>query len=337
MPFGVFWTMKKKFKSFPFLVFSCILLAGIIHFFAFLFPFTNNAFVAANIVPVAADVSGFITDIYVRNGQKIEKGQPLFCVYQEPYRLAYEQAKAGYHEARARIEVIRQETRKNEALLAAARENYNKVNYEYGLKNTQKVTQAVSKLEINKFDYERKSLANTVNALKIQLEIDDAQIKEQQKKVLALEAAMNIARVNLELTVVRARADGMVDNLYLSEGTPVVRNQPLFSFIDTSDMYIQANFSEIDLRNVRSGDKVFIFPRMYLWQKVYHGVVTGNTWAANRQSTAPKSQIQTVSHEANHWVLIPQRLPVQIRITDYDHINYPLSVGSGAYVYIETH
>lgn len=328
--------LAKKLNNFPFLVFSVILIAGVVYFFSFLFPFTNNAFVVANIMPVAADVSGFITAIYVENGQTVKKEQPLFQVYQEPYRLAYEQAKADYREAQARVEVIRQETRKNEALLAAAREDYNKANYEFDLKNTQQVTQAVSKLEIKKFDYQRKSLANTVKALEAQLRVDEEQIKQQQQKVLALEAAMNNAKINLDLTIVRAYADGMVDNLYLTNGTPIVRHQPLFSFIDTTHIYVQANFNEIDLRHVRTGDRVLIFPRMYLCSKVYHGIVAGSTWGANRQITESRSQLQTVTQNENNWVMLPQRLPVQIRITDYDPANFPLSIGSSAYVYIQT-
>lgn len=324
----------KKLNNFPFLVFSIILLAGIIYFFSYLFPFTNNAFVVANIMPVAADVSGFITNIAVTNGQDVTKGQALFTVYQEPYIQSYAQAKANYQEAKSAIEVIKQQTKKNAALLAAAEENYNKVNYEYGLKSKQGVSKAVATLDIQKFDYERKSLANSVKALQFQLNVDDEQIKQQQQKVLALQAAMNNAQINLNLTVVRAYADGVVDNMYLTNGTPITQHQPLFSFIDTSAMYIQANFNEIDLRDVRAGAKVLIFPRMFLFNKVYHGVVVGNTWAANRQVTAVKTQIQTVTENENNWVMLPQRLPVQIRITDYDHKDYPLSVGSSAYVYI---
>ena len=223
----------KKLNNFPFLVFSIILLAGIIYFFSYLFPFTNNAFVVANIMPVAADVSGFITDIAVTNGQDVKKGQALFTVYQEPYIQSYAQAKANYQEAKSAIEVIKQQTKKNAALLAAAEENYNKVNYEYGLKSKQGVSQAVATLDIQKFDYERKSLANSVKALQFQLNVDDEQIKQQQQKVLALQAAMNNAQINLNLTVVRAYADGVVDNMYLTNGTPITQHQPLLSFIDT--------------------------------------------------------------------------------------------------------
>lgn len=324
-----------KLKSFPAMILSLITLALFIYFFSYLFPFTNNAFVVANVMPVAADVSGFITDIYVQNGQTVKKGQPLFKVYQDPYELAYQQALANYNEELANIVVIKKETKKNQALLAAAEENYKKADYEYQLKSNQSVSLAVAHLEVQTTDYQRKSLANNVKALKAQLDIDDAQIIQHQQKANALQAIMKNAKLNLDLTTVRAYANGVVDNLYLTTGTPIKEHQPLFSFVDTSTMYIQANFNEIDLRRVRNGAKVYIFPRMYLWEKAYHGVVVGNTWAANRQITSEKTQIQTVTENENNWVMLPQRLPVQIKITDYDPINYPLSFGSSVYVYIK--
>lgn len=328
--------LKKNFTNFPILVFSVVIIVGIIYFFSFLFPFTNNAFVVANINPVAADVSGFITDIYVKNGQEVKKGTLLFKVYQEPYLLAYKQATANLQEAKVRVEALKKITAKNEDLLKAKQEEYGKVNYEYNLKSAQLVNKSVARLEVETLSYERKALENNVKALKNQLLVDDDEIKQQQHKVEALTAAMQNAKVNLDLTEVHAYADGVINNLYLSTGTPIIQHQPLFSFIDMSNLYIQANFNEIDLRDVRDGDKVIIIPRVFFGSKIYHGVVVGNSWAANRQITTAKNQIQTVTENENNWVMLPQRLPVQIRITDYDNKNYPLSIGSSAYIYIQT-
>ena len=328
--------LKKKFTNFPILVLSIIVVCGIIYFFSFLFPFTNNAFVVANINPVAADVSGFITGINVKNGQEVKKGDLLFTVYQEPYQLAYQQASANYREALAKVTVLEKTTAKNIDLLKSRQKEYDKINYTYSLKSAQLVNKSVSTLEIRTLEYERAALSDQVNALKNQLAVDDNEIKAQQQKVISLKAAMNNAKINLDLTQVRAATDGVIDNLYLSLGTPVVQHQPLFSFIDTTNIFIQANFNEIDLRDVRDGNKVYIIPRVFLGSKVYHGVVVGNTWSVNRQVTSSKNQIQTVTENENNWVMLPQRLPVQIRITDYDAKNYPLSVGSSAYVYIQT-
>ena len=234
-------SLFNKFKSFPVVVFSAIGIALFLYFFAFLFPFTNNAFVVADIMPVAADVSGFITDIYVKNGQEVKKGQPLFKVYQDPYIQMHNQSVANYEEAKANIEVIKQETKKNQALLEEAQQSYQRINYEYTLKINPRVNYAISKLDIEQLGYARGSLANKVKSLQAQLKVDDAQIIQQQKKVQALAAAMKNAKINLDLTIVNAYADGIVDNMYLSNGTPVIQHQPLFSFVNTDSMYIQAN------------------------------------------------------------------------------------------------
>ena len=327
---------KKKLINFPVVIFSIIIFAGLIYFFSYLFPFTNNAFVVANINPVAADVSGFITDIYVKNGQEIKKGTLLFRVFQEPYRLAALSSEANYNEAKSHSIVLEKIMAKDEDLLKAKQEELNKLNYELSLKTAPLVNKSVAKLDVEKLNYDKKALINYVRSLQNQLAVDASEIEQQLHKVAALKATTDNAKINLELTEVRAASDGIIDNFYLSVGTPVIQHQPLFSFIDTNNIFIQANFNEIDLRNVRDGDKVYILPRVYFGSKIYHGVVVGNSWAVNRQITAAKNQIQTVTENENNWVMLPQRLPVQIRLTDYNGGKYPLSIGSSAYVYIST-
>jgi multidrug resistance efflux pump len=134
--------------------------------------------------------------------------------------------------------------------------------------------------------------------------------------------------------VVRAPSNGVVDNMYISTNTPIKIHEPVFSFIDTTNYYIQANLNETDLRNVRVGDKVTIKLRMYYFDKIFHGVIVNTLWAADRQTTSAKTQLQKVQNE-NEWLLLPQRFPVQIKVLDVDP-NYPLNPGASAYVYIST-
>lgn len=86
---------------------------------------------------------------------------------------------------------------------------------------------------------------------------------------------------------------------------------------------------------VKTGNKVYIIPRMYFGTKLYHGTVVSGAWAANRQITNPKTQLQTVTNDTNNWILLPQRFPVQIKITDYDPKHYPLPIGATCYVIIQ--
>lgn len=320
--------------TFPILVVIIGALIGIYHIFSYMIPFTDNAFVVTNVTPVAADVSGYITKIYVKNGQAVKKNDPLFTVYQKPYRLAYEKIKAQHEEAIERIKLIERQTDKTNTLLKAAEFKFKKAQYEYNLKNTPSVAHAVSLMEIKKLQYDMDMAINTKDSFQKQIAVEAQEIKTQQKQVNALKAEMDNALVNLNLTTVRASSNGIIDNMYISVGTPIKIHQPLFSFIDTAHWWIQANFDETDLRWVRVGDKVTIMLRMYYFDKIFHGKIVNTLWAAARQTTSLRSQQQTISND-NQWLLLPQRFPIQIEILDPDP-KYPLNPGASAYVYIHT-
>lgn len=323
--------VRNRFNLPVFIILFTFLL-GLYHWFSYEIPFTDNAFVVTNVTPVAADVEGFITDIFVKNGQKVKKDDPIFTVYRLPYELAYQQAKADYHEGLQKIIVFKKEIYKTVSLIRATESRLGKANYELKLKRKKSVDQAISKLEVVKLKYDVSTLSNELAALKEEVRVLKAKIEEQHHTVASLKAKMDNAKVNLDLTIVRSPGEGVVDNMYVSRYTPIKIHQPVFSFIDTSQYYIQANFNETDLRYVRPGDKAYIILRMYYFHKLFRGVVTNTLWAAERQQTNPRSQIQHVTNE-NEWLLLPQRFPIQIKILNPDP-NYPLNPGASAYVYI---
>lgn len=328
------FNVQKK-LSLPIAVIVIGFFIGLLHLFSYMIPFTNNAFVVTNVTPIAADVSGYVTKIFVKNGQAVKKNDPLIRVYQKPYRLEYEFAKAKYEAAIERIAVIQQQTEKTRELLKAAIYDYTKAKIEYRYHDGIQVRKAVSTLTRQTLLYDLKSKEKKRDALIKQIAIEDQQIREQKKRVQALKAAMDNAKVNLDLTIVRAPADGFVDNVFISNGTPIKIHMPLFSFIDTSTWWIQANFDETDLRRIRPGDEAIIVLRMYYFRKIFHGRIVNAIWVADRQKTIPRTQQQQVTNE-NQWLLIPQRLPLQIEITDPDP-NYPLQPGASAYVYLKAH
>ncbi|MCH9756523.1 MAG: HlyD family secretion protein [Gammaproteobacteria bacterium] len=327
--------VSKNEINLPVVVVGLAIVLIIYHIFSYWIPFTNNAFVATNVTPVAADVSGYITHIYVKNGQSVKQGMPLVKVYQEPYRLAYEYAKAKYEQAIERVSVIEHQTKKTLDLFHAATFDYEKAKIKFRLKNNPSVSEAVPVLEVKVLNYNLQAMEKKKDALEKQITVEDQQIVEQRKKIKALKAEMDNALVNFNLTIVRAPTDGIVDNMYISKGTPVKIRTPLFSFIDTSSWWVQANFNETDLRRIRPDDEAIVILRMYYFTKIFHGRVVNTIWAADRQHTVQRTQQQKVANE-NEWLLIPQRLPLQIQILDPDP-NFPLQPGASAYVYIKAH
>lgn len=313
------------------LIVACIV--GLIHLFSYLIPFTDDAFVVTNSQPVAADVSGYITHIYVKNGQYVKKGTPLFKVFDVPYKLALRKAQSLYKEVLAEIEVLNQEIQKNQDLLNMTSANLKKVQYEYSLKKLAR--RSVSHLEIKELSYDIQSLTSKVDSLKKEIIVNTKQVIKQKQKAKTLKVEIENAKVNLDLTNVRAGANGVIDNFYLAVGTAIIQHQPLFSLINTDEWYVQANFYETDLRYVKPGDEVIIVLRMYYFTKVFHGRIVNRIWVANRQLVDPRTQQQNILDD-NEWLNIPQRMPLQIKILDPDP-RYPLHSGTSAYVYIKTH
>lgn len=323
-------------QKIPLTFLLCLLVFLFIYNFSFLFPFTNNAFVVGNVRPVAADVEGYITHIYVKNEEMVKKGQPLFTVFPKPYALAYKKAQSDVAQANARLLVILKQVEKTQFVIQAQKELYEKFHFDYIHNNLALNDHAVSKVTVNTLLKDQNAALNQFKALEKELEVNQQQIIEQKMKIKSLTAVMENAKVNLDETTVYAKNNGVIQNMFIALGTPIKIRQPVFSFVDTDTIFVQANFNETDLRHVRAGDNVSIFPRMYFGSKIYHGIVYSENWAASRLSTHLSTQLQIVANGENNWFLLPQRLPVQIQITDYDPVHYPLSVGTSAYVYVHT-
>lgn len=200
----------------PTLIVVIAIFAGLFHLFSYLLPFTDDAFVTTNSQVVAADTAGFIEEIYVQNGEAVKKGSPLFRVYDVPYKLAYQKAQADFLAAEANIEVIQQQTAKNKVLYSAMTQQLAKLQYQYTLKSDPSVNRSIAQLDLQNLAFDVKTQNDQVRALNKQIEIDDKQLKQQEQIVVDAKAALDIAKINLDLTIVRAGSDGIVDNMSLS-------------------------------------------------------------------------------------------------------------------------
>ncbi len=262
--------------NFPICIILIAVRIGTISLFSDLSPFTDNAFVVTNNQTVAAEVSGYVSKIYIKNGQKVQKGQPLFQVYDEPYKLALAKSTAAYQQALSSLEEQKQQIAKDNAALKSSQINLDKAKTEYRIKNNPLAGNSVSELELKNTKYSMQSFEQQVRSDLTQLKIDQSRLVQKQQSLEQAKASMNIDKINLDETTVRAGSDGVVDNMFLSVGTPVSQHQALFSFVNTSTWFVQANMNETDLRKVYPGDKVLIWLRMYGLDRVFHGVIVNN-------------------------------------------------------------
>jgi multidrug resistance efflux pump len=323
----------KKYINFATLIFALGVLVMAGYLATGFLTVTDNAFVVRVQTPVSAKVPGTVTDIYVRNGEPVTKGTAVLKLDDKAYQLALDNAQAQVDAALAGIEVLRKQVELAGFEVAAAEDNLALLRYELQQKSSDKVRSAVPQIEVKQLEFEVRAQENQVLALQTNQERDRLAITQAEMSLLSLKALRDEALLALEDTIVRAKTDGIVENQFMSVGQEVAPGQSLFTLSADGKIYVQANFNETDLAGVKPGDKVSIYPRTYLWEKSFEGVVLSRPFGVDRQITPPLMAEQVVISQ-NRWLQLPQRLPLLIEITNPDQSNYPLQSGMSAYVHV---
>ena len=323
----------KKYINFATLIFALGVLVMAGYLATGFLTVTDNAFVVRVQTPVSAKVPGTVTDIYVRNGEPVTKGIAVLKLDDKAYQLALDNAQAQVDAALAGIEVLRKQVELAGFEVAAAQDNLALLRYELQQKSSDKVRSAVPQIEVKQLEFEVRAQENQVLALQTNQERDRLAITQAEMSLLSLKALRDEALLALEDTIVRAKTDGVVENQFMSVGQEVAPGQSLFTLSADGKIYVQANFNETDLAGVKPGDKVSIYPRTYLWEKSFEGVVLSQPFGVDRQITPPLMAEQVVLSQ-NRWLQLPQRLPLLIEITNPDQDTYPLQSGMSAYVHV---
>jgi membrane fusion protein (multidrug efflux system) len=133
------------------------------------------------------------------------------------------------------------------------------------------------------------------------------------------------AEIDLERTRVVAPTNGTIANLSLRPGNTVAPNVPLFVVISDQEFWVDANFKETQLKEIRVGQKATIESDVYP-DHPFHGVVQSVSGGSGAAFSLLPPQNAT-----GNWVKVTQRVPVRIRVEDPDP-QHPLRIGTTATV-----
>jgi len=313
-----------------------LLLGGgtLYYFFWHWRPFTQNAFLFADTRPVSPLVEGYITEIYVKNNQFVKKGAPLFRIFTPPYTLKCRQLRHSLEETESAILALdaRIEGEKSRILgLEAALANavylssradlmYQKAAVSQEYAEERRRARETAEEAVRTAVHEKRALEHSRTAA-------EASLKR-------LKAELELAEIYESQTLVTALNDGYVTNLSIAPGGYYRPGDVLFGFVTADCWFVQANFQESELSELKKGLGARIWLRQYPG-RVFRGVVDEIGFAAERRRSSPVTGLPVVDKE-NEWFLLPQRYPVQIRILDPP--SEPVfHVGASAYVELESH
>lgn len=255
---------------------------------------TDNAYTAAEVAQVTAEIDGPVAEVRVVDSQKVKRGDIIVVIDDTDAKLAVRQAEADLARAQAQI--------------AAAKANLDRSGIDLKRRVALVDSGSVSGDELTQ-------VKNGENNARAAL---DAALAAQ---ALA-QARLDKTKVDLARTVIRSPIDGVVARRQVQLGQRVQPSTPLLSVVPVTDMYVDANFKEVQLENVHPGQKVELESDLYGSDVIFHGVVddfNGGTGAAFALIPAQNA--------TGNWIKVVQRLPVRVRLEPIELAAHPLRVG----------
>jgi len=276
---------------------------------------TDDAYVKQDKVSISAEVGGKILQVYVKNGDHAAAGELLFKIDPQPFQIQLDQATASIAAAQANVTALANAAPLSGADIAKAREDIS-----FAQSNFQRQQELWKQGFTTKAAYD--AARHAVEQGEAELEAARASQAEAQAKlaygaavpgenpqIAEAKARAEAARLNLSRTVVRAPMAGEVAGAErLLPGQLVVQNVPMLTLVGIHGAYVEANYKETQLGDMRVGQPAEIefdaYPGMTL-----HGHV-----AAIGAGTGSEFSVLPAQNATGNWVKVTQRVPVRIAI-----------------------
>lgn len=315
---------------------------------------TDNAYTAVESAQVMSSISGTVAEVKVKDSQVVKKGDILVIIDPSDAKLALDQAEAALGSAirrvksyqgsdvglRAQIMASDEAEKRLQAQLASAKADFERASIDLKRRKALLPSGAISGDELTRTQNiyaSAEANLNAANAAVAQAHaakeaakgsrqanaalIEGVSLNDNPEVMLA-KAKRDQAQLDLERIIIRSPVDGIVARRQVALGQRVQPSAPLLTVVPVQDMYVNANFKEVQLKDVRSGQKVELTSDLYGKDVIYHGVVEGFDGGTGAAFSLIPAQNAT-----GNWIKVVQRLPVRVKLDPTELKAHPLRVG----------
>ncbi|EMT7314040.1 HlyD family efflux transporter periplasmic adaptor subunit [Neisseria gonorrhoeae] len=297
---------------------------------------TEDAYVAGRVVQVTPQKGGTVRKVLHDDTDAVKKGDVLAVLDDDNDVLAYERAKNEL------VQAVRQNRRQNAATsqagaqVALRRADLARAQDDLRRRSALAESGAVSAEELA---HARTAVSQAQAAVKAALAEEssaraalggDVSLREQPEVQTAI-GRLKDAWLNLRRTQVRAPADGQVAKRSVQVGQQVAAGAPLMAVVPLSDVWVDANFKETQLRHMKIGQPAELVSDLYGKQIVYRGRV-----AEFSAGTGSAFSLIPAQNATGNWIKVVQRVPVRIVLNREDVDRHPLRIGLSMTVKVDT-
>lgn len=318
-------------------VVTMFVLCGIVIWHLDSAPRTDDAYVYADTINMAPQVSGRIMFLMVRDNQHVKKGDVLFKLDNRQFKATLLEAEAALKTLNNEINLAQRTVNSQSLGAKAAKASAERARaaYEQADSTLKRMEPLLSKQYVSAEQVDQARTAkNTAQAsmLSAVLQAESASAGVSGTDALVakrdvVKAQIELAKLNLEYSTVAAPCDGIVINLRTSAGQFVPAGQPVFTLVDASKWYVVANFRETELKNIKIGESALVYILSDPGKKFQGNVESIGYGVFPDDGGGVIGGLPNVPKMIN-WVRVAQRFPVKIYINKPD--NYLFRVGASA-------
>lgn len=295
---------------------------------------TDDAYVSGDIVQITSEVPGTVIALHVDDTQAVRSGQPLLELDPADAKVGMASAEAGLAQAVRRVRALFAQADQLRAQIVARAADLKRAQDDYKRRAGLIATGAVSREDYSHAEDTTSAQIASLAAAQAALDQTMAQIGgtpvATNPDVLASAAHLRDAALALRRASLVAPVEGIVAKRTVQVGQHVDPGSPLMAVVPLSDIWIDANFKEVQLARMRVGQPVTVRADIYGGSIAYHGKVVGfSAGSGNAFSLLPPQ------NATGNWIKIVQRLPVRI-LLDPDEVKaHPLRVGLSTIVDVD--
>ena len=313
------------------------------------FESTDNAYVQGNVVQLTPQVGGTVVAINADDTDHVKAGQLLVKLDPADAQVALDQAEAQLAQTVREVRTLyanngtlKAQIALREADLARAQSEVARAQDDVARRSPLLASGAVGKEEFSHATAQlaaaRSSAAAAESALAAAREqlganqvLTEGTSVEQHPNVQRAAARVREAYLALKRADLLAPVDGYVAKRSVQLGQRVQAGAPLLSVISLNQLWIEANFKESQLRNLRIGQPVELLADVYGKKTVYHGRVEGLG-----AGTGAAFALLPAQNATGNWIKVVQRVPVRIQLDRQEMAQRPLRVGLSMTATIDT-
>lgn len=290
--------------------------------------YTDNAQIKQHLTPVNTRVQGFIKKICFEEYQRVKKGDTLAIIDDTEYRLKVAQAEADYRNALAgksamyttinttqnNIFVTEAAIEEQRVRLLNAETDYKR--YQELMKEEAVTPQQFDRVKTDdaatKARYEQ--LLRQKQSTSLMKQEQTQRLEQNESAIKLAEAALNLAKLNLSYTIIRATTDGVTGRKDIHEGQLVQSGQTLVTLVDGTEKWVIANYKETQTTDMQKGQLVKI------QVDAIPGIEYEGQISSISDATGSFYSVIPQDNSAGNFVKVEQRIPVRIEFT---HNNRP--------------